>query len=222
VNEKSETQNQAKQPKPAASRKLSSGKSILALSVFALGLNATAAVYTRSPSDFALPDVSKLAALLPYQKASGALIARASDTLPDPILAALKDVQSAQQQHAVALQDNGSSLQQNTALLLQDSTSLAALRQSITDEHADVNKISAQIEDEHVDVKKMSAQISTLIAKVDSLQDKLSPQVTSSIPTGHAHNRLSVVRKRMARQPKPVGPISAPPSFPIITLTPEG
>src|SRR5690242_7303837 len=71
VTEKSETQNQAKQPKPAASRKLSSGKSILALSVFALGLNATAAVYTRSPSDFALPDVSKLAALLPYQKASG-------------------------------------------------------------------------------------------------------------------------------------------------------
>jgi hypothetical protein len=230
VNEKSETQNQAKQPKAAASRKLSSGKSILALSVFALGLNATAAVYTRSPSDFALPDVSKLAALLPYQKASGPLIAgasgsvvaKASDAQPDPILAALKDVQSAQQQHAVALQDNGSSLQQNTALLLQDSTSLATLRQSITDEHADVNKISAQIEDEHVDVKKMSAQISTLIAKVDSLQDKLSPQVTSSIPTGHAHNRLSVVRKRIARQPKPVGSISAPPSFPTITLIPEG
>jgi hypothetical protein len=221
VSEKSETQSQAKQPKSAAPRKLASGKSILAFSVFALGLNATAAVYTRSPSDFALPDVNKLAALLPYQ-ASGPQIVRASGALPDPVLAALKDVQSTQQQYAVALEDHGSSLQQNTALLLQDSTSLATLRQSITDEHADVNKISAQIEDEHVDVKKMSAQISTLIAKVDSLQSSLAPQVTSSIPTGHAHNRSSVVRKRVARQPKPVGPISAPPSFPAILLTPEG
>jgi len=230
VSEKSETQSQAKQPKPAASRKLANGKSILALSVFALGLNATAAVYTRSPSDFALPDVSRLAELLPHQKASdsliarasGSAVARASDARPDPVLAALKDVQSTQQQYATALEDHGSSLQQNTAILLQDSTSLAALRQSITDQHADVNKISAQIEDEHVDVKKMSAQISTLIAKVDSLQDKLAPQVTSSIPTGRAHNRLSVVRRRVARQPKPVGQISAPPSFPTITLMPEG
>lgn len=212
MSEKSETQSQAK---PAAPRKLSSRKSILALSVFALGLNATAAVYTRSPSDFALPDVNRLAELLPHQKASG--------SIPDPVVAALKDIQSAQQQHAVALQDTGSSLQQNTALLLQDTTSLASLRQSVTDEHVDVNKISAQIEDEHVDVKKMSAQISTLIGKVDSLQNTLAPQVTSSIPTRHAHNRLSsVVRKRVARQPKPMGSISAPPSFPAITLAPEG
>jgi uncharacterized coiled-coil protein SlyX len=216
VSETPETQSKAKQLKSAAPRKPSSRKSILALSVFALGLNAAAAVYTRSPSDFALPDVSRLAELLPHQKDSGSLSV-------DPVVAALKDIQSAQQQHAVALQDNGSSLQQNTALLLQDSTSLAALRQSVTDEHEDMNKISAQITDEHVDVKKMSAQISTLIAKVDALQNSLAPQVTSSIPTGHAHNRISsVVRKRVARQPKPVGSLSAPPSFPAIMLTPEG
>jgi hypothetical protein len=86
-----------------------------------------------------------------------------------------------------------------------------------------VSKISTQIEDEHVDVKKMSDQISKLIAKVDSLQNTLAPQVTSSIPTGHARNRpSSLVRKRMARQPKPVGSISAPPTFPTLTLSPEG
>ena len=117
-------------------------------------------------------------------------------------------------------------MQQNTALLQQDSTTLAALRESITDEHVDVKKISAQITDERVDVKKMSAQISTLIAKVDSLQNAIAPEVTSSIPAGRAHNRLSgVLRKRMVRQPKPVGPISiggAPLSFPAIATAPEG
>jgi len=211
-------QPEATQPEVTAPSKRSSRKSILALSVFALGLNATAAVYTQSPSDFALPNVSNLAALLPHQQAS--------DPTPDPVVAALKDIQSAQQQHAIALQDNGSSLQQTTALLLQDSNSLASLRQSVTDEHVDVKKISAQITDEHVDVKKMSAQISTLIAKVDSLQNAMAPEITSSIPAGRAHNRLSgVLRKRTARQPKPVGPISvggAPLSFPVTTPAPEG
>ena len=79
----------AKQLDALAPTRKSRRKSILALSVFALGLNATAAVYTLSPSDFALPNVSSLAELLPYQKAS--------DPTPDPVIAALKDIQSAQQ-----------------------------------------------------------------------------------------------------------------------------
>jgi len=107
-----------------------------------------------------------------------------------------------------------------------DSTTLASLRQSVTDEQVDVKKISAQIADERVDVKKMSAQISTLIAKVDLLQNAIAPEVTSSIPTEHARYRLSgVVRKRMARQPKPVGPVSvgrSPLSFPATTSAPQG
>ena len=199
VTKTSETQSQTEQPESTAPSRRSSRKSILALSVFALGLNATAAVYTLSPSDFALPNVSSLAELLPHQKAS--------DPIPDPVVAALKDIQSAQQQHVASLQENSSLLQQNTALLQQDSTTLASLRQSVTDEQ--------------VDVKKMSAQISTLIAKVDSLKNAITPEVTSSIPTGRARNRLSgVVRKRMARRPKPLGPISVggtPLSFPATT-----
>ena len=214
----SETQSQTEQSASAAPSKRSNRKSILALSVFALGLNATAAVYTLSPSDFALPNVSSLAELLPHQKAS--------DPILDPVVAALKDIQSAQQQHVASLQENSSSLQQNTALLERDSTTLASLRESITDEQVDVKKISAQITDEHVDVKKMSAQISTLIAKVDSLKNAITPEVTSSIPTGRARNRLSgVVRKRMARQPKPLGPVSiggTSLSFPATTPAPEG
>ena len=159
--------------------------------MFALGLNATAAVYTLSPSDFALPNVSSLAELLPHQKAS--------DPISDPVVAALKDIQSAQQQHVASLQENSSLLQQNTALLQQDSIALASLRQSVADEQVDVKKISAQIADEHADVKKMFAQISTLIAKVNSLQNAITPEITSSISRGHARNRLSrVVRKKMA------------------------
>jgi uncharacterized coiled-coil protein SlyX len=188
-----------KQLESVAPRGKSSQKTISALAVFALGLNAAAAVYTSSPSDFVLPDVSRLAELLPHQQAS--------DPVPDPVVAALKDIQSAQLQHLASLQENSSSLQQNTALLQQDSTTIASLRQSITDERIDVKKISAQITDEHVDVRKISAQISTLIAKVDSLQNTIAPATTSSIPKGPARARL-VTHKRLARAVKPAGLIS--------------
>ena len=197
----SEKQSQTEQPESTAPTRKSSRKSILAFAVFALGINTTAAVYTLSPSDFALPDISRLAELLPHLKAS--------DPILDPAVAALKETQSAQQQHVASLQENSFLLQQNTDLLQQGSITLASLRQSVVDEHADVKKISAQIADEHADVKKMSAQITKLIAKVDSLQNAITPEVTASIPTRHARNRLSrAVQKRMARQSRPVGPVS--------------
>ena len=93
----SDKQSQTEQPESSAPSRKSSRKSILALSVLAIGINSTAAVYTLSPSDFtlpnvagfALPNISSLAELLPHQKAS--------DPMPDPAVAALKDIQSAQQ-----------------------------------------------------------------------------------------------------------------------------
>jgi hypothetical protein len=218
VTNTSEKQSQTEQPESTAPTKKSSRKSVLALAVLALGINSTAAFYTMSPSDFALPDISSLAELLPHQKAS--------DPIPDPAVAALKDVQSVQQQHVAALQANNFLLQQNTVLLQQDSITLASLRQGVMDEHAGVKKLSAQIADEHDDVKKISAKLSVLIAKVDSLQNAIAPEVTSSISARRAQNRLSrVVRKKMARQPSPVGPVSlggAPLSLPATTLTPQG
>lgn len=218
VTQTSDKQSQTEQPEATTPSKQSSRKSILAFAVFALGINTTAAVYTLSPSDFALPDISRLAELLPHQKAS--------DPIPDPAVAALKDIQSAQQQHVASLQENSFLLQQNTDLLQQGSITLASLRKSVVDEHADVKKISAQITDEHADVKKMSVQIVTLIAKVDSLQKAVTPEVTSSIPTRHARNRLSrAVQKRMARQSKPVGPVSvggAVLSVPATMPSPQG
>jgi hypothetical protein len=221
VTQTSENQSQADQPESPAPTKQSSRKSILAFAVFALGINTSAAVYTLSPSDFALPDISRLAELLPHLKASDPI----SD---DPAVAALKNIQSVQQQHVASLQENNFLLQQNTALLQQDSIALASLRQSVVDEQVDVKKISAQIADEHADVKKMFAQLTKLMTKVDSLQNAITPEVTSSISTTHARNRLSrVVRKKMARQPQPqpVGPFSlggAPLNPPATTATPQG
>ena len=225
MTETAEKQSQAEQPEATAPTKKSSRKSILALSVLALGINSTAAVYTMAPSDFALPNVSSLAdnisslaELLPHQKAS--------DPIPHPAVAALKDIHSAQQQHAASLQENNFLLQQNTALLQQDSITLASLRQSVVDEQTGVKKLSTQIADEHEDVKKVSAQISRLIAKVDSLQNAITPDVTSSISARHAQNRLSrMARRKVAPQPKPVGPFSlggAPLSPPATTSTPQG
>lgn len=189
-------------PEAPASGKRSSRKSILALTVCALAINGAAAIYT-SPFDLPSPNISSLAALLPRQ----------GDTAPksDPIVAALKDIQSAQQQQAASLQEINSSLQQNAALQQQDSTTLLSLRQSITDERGDV--------------KKMSPQLSTIIAKIDALQSTMTSDVTSSIRRAHARYGLSAaMRKRMVRQSKSIGPVSvggAPLSVPATVAAPD-
>lgn len=187
-------------PKTPVPGKRSSRKSVLGLSVCALAINGAAAIYT-SPFDLPSPNISSLAALLPSREAAA--------PEPDPIVAALKDIQSAQQQQAAALQEINSSLQQNAALQQQDSTTLGSLRQSITDERGDV--------------KKISPQLSTLIAKIDSLQSAMMSEVTSSIPRLRARDRL-MMRKRMVRQSKSIGPVSvggAPLSVPATVAAPE-
>jgi len=168
--------------------KKSTRKSIMALSIFALAINGTAAVYTLPSLDIPMPNLSGyVAELLPHE--------RASAPIPEAVVAALKDIQSAQQQHIAALQDSDHSLQQNTALLQRESGTIDSLRKSLTDEQ--------------VDVKKISSQLSTLIAKVDLLQSAIAPEITSSIPKGRARARLSgMARKRMARPLKPTGPVS--------------
>jgi hypothetical protein len=198
----SQTQSQTEQLAPAAPSKKSSRKSILALSVFALGLNAAAAAYTNSPSAFALPNVSGLVAeLLPHEGAS--------KPIPDAVVAALKDIQSEQQHIAAAIQDNGSSLQRNTALL-QDNGSLLQQNSALLQQDATkLDTLRSSLTDEQSDVKTISVQLSTLIAKVDSLQNAMTSEITSSIPKGRARTRLSgVARKRLARSIKPERPRS--------------
>ncbi len=218
-----EAQNQNEQAITKAPSKKSSRKSILAFSILALGINSTAAVYTLSPSEFALPnisnlalpDFSRLAELLPQPKAS--------EPTQDPTLAALKEIQSTQEKHTAALQANNYLLVQNAALLQQDSIALASLRQSV-DEQAGGKKISAQIADEHQDVKKISGQLSALTSKVDSLKNAMTSDVTASISARQSANRFSRARKKMARQPNSVGPISlggAPLTLPSANPSPQ-
>ena len=189
-------------PEAPAPARQSSRKSVLALSVCALAINGAAAIYTL-PADLPSLSVGSLAELLPRREAS--------TPKPDPVVAALKDIQSAQQQHTASLQESNHALQQNAALLQQDSMVLLSLRQSITDER--------------VDVRKISSQLSTLIAKVDALQNAMMSDVTSSIRKANARYGLSAaMRKRMIRQSKSVGPVSvggAPLSVPATVSAPE-
>jgi len=183
----SESQPELDVLEPPVTLKRSSRKSVIAFAVCALAINGAAAIYT-SPFDLPSPDISNLAALFPRQEEPA--------PKPDPVIAALREIQSQQQQQQAALQEINSSLQQNTALRQQDSTTLMSLRQSITDERGDV--------------KKISPQLSTLIAKIDGLQNAMSSEFTSSIPRMSARDRL-LMRKRMSRQPKPIGPVSIGP-----------
>jgi hypothetical protein len=231
VSQTSEAQKPAEKPVSKSAIGRPGQRPILALAVFALGLNAAAAVYTTSPADFALPNVGALAELLPHQ--------RGSDPAHDQVVAALKDIQSAQQSHVASLQANSFAIQQGTDLLKQETTDIAILRRTITDQQSDVKLLSAQIAvqhgdtkgdlknlsaqltDEHADVKKVSDQVAALTAKVDALQNSLSPQFTSSISTGRAHYlHHGPVHTRMARRVKPVGPLSAPLTLPGFDATP--
>jgi Spy/CpxP family protein refolding chaperone len=227
VTQTSEPQSPTEQPAAPAPTKKSSRKSILALSVLAIGINSTAAVYTMAPSDFtlqnigdfSLPSLNSLAEMIPHYKAS--------EPAPDQAVARLKSIQSTQAQQIAMLEDTNALLLQNAALLQQDSIALASLRQSVTDESVDVKKISNQIADEHEDVKKISAKITTLISKVDTLQKTVTtPEVTSSISTRHSEKRASrFMRKKLARQGQSVGPVSlggAPLSMPASTTGPQG
>jgi len=58
VTETAEKQSQPEQPESTTPTKQSSRKSVLALAVFALGINTTAAIYTLPTFDIPLPNVS--------------------------------------------------------------------------------------------------------------------------------------------------------------------
>jgi len=194
VSETQDTQTQTEQVKVEVPSQPSRRKSVLALAVFALGLNATAAVYTHSPSDFslptagiALPALSRLAELLPD-------LGYPTPKEPDPVIAALKEIQSVQLQQAASLFENSSALSQSAALRQQDTTTLLGLRQSLADEQSDI--------------KKISSQLSKLMAKVDMLQSAITPEVTSSLGKSRARRLYSLNQRKLARQAKPVGPVS--------------
>jgi hypothetical protein len=98
------------------------------------------------------------------------------------VRAALNDIRSLQQQ-----------TQTNTAMLQQGATTLVSLRQSFTAQQTDL--------------KGISDQLSSLITRVESLQNGVTPLTTASI--SQAKVRVQVAsRKKTSRLPKPFGPVS--------------
>jgi hypothetical protein len=151
---------------------------------------------------YALPEVTS--ALLNF-RSFAELFPRETASAPIPdsaIIATLKDIQSAQQRDATALDENGAALkengavlQQNTAMLQQGATALESLRQGFTAQQTHL--------------KAISNQLSSLIVRVDSLQNAVNPLTTSSIPQPHRARLARTSRKTTSRVPnKPVGPVS--------------
>jgi len=174
---------------PVVLNRRSSRMPAIAVSSLALAVTCAVAIYALPKFRIALPNLSSFAELFPRETVSA--------PIPDPaVSAALKDIQSAQQRNAAALQENAAVLQQNTAMLRQGAATLESLRQGF----------SAQ----QTSLKTTSNQLSSLIARVDSLQNAMAPLTTSSIPQTNARARLvGTSRKKTPRlSDKPVGPVS--------------
>lgn len=169
---------------PAALNGRSRRMPAIVLSLSALVLVGAAAAYA-FPIKTALLHVGNLAALFPHEAVSA--------PIPDPVSAALKDIRSVQQQHSVALQENGAALQQDTAMLQQGAATLDSLRQDLTAQQTEL--------------KRISNQLSSLAARIDTLQNAVTPPATSSIPHPRGRRR-EVSQKTTSPLSKPVGPVS--------------
>jgi hypothetical protein len=184
---------------PVALHGRSSRLPAIVVSALALTVMGAGAIYALPAFNIALPNFSSFAELLPRETASA--------SISDPaLIATLKDIQSAQQRDATALDENAAVLQQNTAMLQQGATAPESLRQGFTAQQTHL--------------KAISNQLSSLIVRVDSLQNAVNPLTTSSIPQPHRARLARTSRKTTSRVPnKPVGPVSirgAP-----LNITPE-
>src|ERR1700686_4970965 len=108
----------------------------IVMSVPALVVIGAAGVYALPIFNIALPNFSSFAEMFPR--------AAASAPIPDPITAALKDIQSSQQKNADTLQENGTVLQQKTAMLQQGVSNQESLRQGFTAQQTNLKTISNQ------------------------------------------------------------------------------
>jgi uncharacterized coiled-coil protein SlyX len=161
--------------------------------MWAIVMSIPALVVIGATTVYALPNFN---VVLPNFSSFAELFSRAAASLPDPVTAVLTDIQSSQQKNADALRENGAVLRQNTAILQQGAATLESLRQGFTSQQTNL--------------KTISNQLSSLIARVDSLQNAVTPLTTSSIPQPSARARLGrTSRKRTSRPPnEPVGPVS--------------
>jgi uncharacterized coiled-coil protein SlyX len=173
---------------PVALNRRSSRMPAIVVFVSVLVVIGAAAIYALPNFNIALPNFSSFAELFPRETASA--------PIPDPAVSAtLKDIQSVQQQNAVTLQENGAVLQQNAAMLQQGAATLESLWQTFTAQQTDL--------------KRISNQLSSLMTRVDSLKNAVTPLTTSSISQPNARARAArTSRRETSRLPNPLGPVS--------------
>jgi hypothetical protein len=147
-----------------------------------------AAAYDLPKFDVVLPNFPSFAELSPSKTASA--------PIPDPAVGAtLKEIQSAQRQNVAAVRESEAFLKENAAILQQGAATLESLKQGLTAQQTTL--------------KSISNQVSSLIARVDSLQNAVTPLTTSSIPQPNARARsVGTSRKKTSRLPEPVGAVS--------------
>jgi uncharacterized coiled-coil protein SlyX len=147
-----------------------------------------AAAYDLPKFDVVLPNFPSFAEL--------SLSKTASAPIPDPAVSAtLKEIQSAQQQNVAAVRESEAFLKENAAILQQGAATLESLKQGLTAQQ--------------MTLKSISNQVSSLIARVETLQNAVTPLTTSSIPQPNARARsVGTSRKKTSRLPEPVGPVS--------------
>lgn len=170
---------------PAVLKRRSGRMRAIVLSLSALVLVGAAAAAYAFPINTALVHLSNLASLFPHETVSA--------PIPDPVSAALKDLQSVQQQNSAALQENGAALQRDAAMLQQDAATLETLRQAFTAQQTEL--------------KRISNQLSSLVTRIDTLQNAVTPLMTSSMPHPRGRGRQAP-QKTTSRLSKPVGPVS--------------
>jgi hypothetical protein len=179
---------------------------VLSLSASIL-IGAAAAIYALQNFNIGRLDFASLAELLPHEAAS-------TQTANSVVTALLAEVRSGQKQTEATLRENGSALQQNAGVLQQSAAAAEAIQRGFVAQQTDL--------------KKISGQLSSLIARVDSLQNAVAPLTTSSIQ--QRSGRARITRKKMSRLPKPFGPVSvggaplgpAPASVPVEERLPSG
>jgi hypothetical protein len=188
-----------KEPVPLNRR--SSRMAAIVVSSLALTVIGAVAIYALPEANIALPNFSSFAELFPRETASV--------PIPDPVIATLKDIQSAQQRNAAALEKNGATLQQNTGMLQQEAATLESLRQ-LQLGAATLESLRQGFTTQQTNLKTISNQLSSLVARVDSLQNAVTPLTTSSIKQPSARARLvRTSRKKTSRLPnEPFGPVS--------------
>ena len=173
----------------------------MGVSALAVTVIGAVAIYALPAFNIALPNFNSFAELFPRQTASApipdpAVIAAETAVAIGGVVSTLRANDTfALDENRAALKENGVALQQNTAMLQQGATALDSLRQGFTAQQTHL--------------KTISNQLSSLIGRVDSLQNALHPMTTSSIPQPNRPRLVRTSRKTTSRVPnKPVGPVS--------------